>query len=82
MVEGPMVGMAAAYSRVAAGQAAAQLQARLDQPPANAVTAIVSVEQRIAAGVAQVGCSNSCGCATALKLDEDRAWQQMDEVMG
>lgn len=58
-----MVGMAAPYYRVAAGQVTVQLSARLDQPPPNAVTAIVSVEQRTTDGVSQVGSVSprSCG---------------------
>ena len=58
-----MVGMAAPYFRVAAGQVAVQLSAQLDQPPPNAVTAVVSVEQRIADGVSEVGLTFSLSCS-------------------
>ena len=58
-----MVGMAAPYYRVAAGQVTVQLSTRLDQPPPNAVTAIVSVEERTSDNMSQVDSipSQSCG---------------------
>lgn len=58
-----MVGMAAPYYRVAAGQATVQLLAQLDQPPLNSVTAVVSVELRTADGVSEVGVIFSLSCS-------------------
>lgn len=53
-VRGPLVGMAAAYYALPTGQTGVQLTAQLSAPPLLPVSAVVSLEQRTAAGVPQV----------------------------
>jgi len=69
-VEGPLVGMAAAYYALPAGQTAVQLTAQLSAPPLLPVSAAVSLEQRTAAGVPQVSAENSEGDTNSMLLRE------------
>lgn len=61
-VEGPLVGMSAAYYALPDGQTAVELTAELSTAPLGPVSAVMSVEQRAASGVSPVSACASIFC--------------------